>query len=100
MAALVMVLLAGLRMGASVPEPTRLMPPHSPDGKGEGHDCTNTDGQLLLLALSRSLAQTFRAEPRVSRASSAAPGRLQGNLLSCVRGRFGPFSSTQNEAAR
>src|SRR5260370_24612789 len=73
MDALLRVPLVALRMDASVSEPTRLMPPHSPDGNGEGHDCTKTDGQLGMLTLSRRLVKTLAPD---ALASSAAPVRL------------------------
>src|SRR6267143_1115680 len=76
MAALVIVLLVAARMVASVREPTRLMPPHSPAESGEGHDCTKTDGQLAMLTLSRRLVKTLVPGLVVSLASSAAPVRL------------------------
>src|SRR5438128_10739047 len=71
-----MVLLVALRMVASVREPTRLMPPHSPAGSGAGHDCTKTDGQLGMLTLSRRLVKTLVRESVVSLALSSAPVRL------------------------
>src|ERR1700736_6200635 len=73
MEALLMLLLVALRRAASVADPTRLMPPHSPAGSGEGHDCTKTDGQLTMLTLSRRLVNTLAPE---ALASSAAPVRL------------------------
>src|SRR5260370_41391712 len=73
MDALLMVPLVALRMVASVPEPTRLMPPHSPGGNGERHDCTKTDGQLAIVTLSRRLVKTLAPD---ALASSAAPVRL------------------------
>src|SRR5712691_8740510 len=76
MAALMMVLFVALRMVASVGEPTRLMPPHSPAGSGEGQDCTNTDGQVVMLTLSRRLVKTLVRELLVSLALSAAPVKL------------------------
>ena len=52
------------------------MPPQSPAGMIEGHDCTNTDGQLCMLTLSRKLVKTFVPGFTVSLASRAAPLRL------------------------
>src|ERR1700738_4422495 len=80
MEALLMVLLVALRRAASVADPTRLMPPHSPAGSGEGHDCTKTDGQLGMLTLSRRLVKILVPELVVSLASSAAPIRLMAPL--------------------
>src|SRR6266849_1414652 len=76
MAALLMVPCVAARMVASVREPTRLMPPHSPAGSGDGHDCTKTDGQLAMLTLSRRLVKTFVPGFELSLALSAAPVRL------------------------
>src|ERR1700730_10576235 len=76
MAALVMVPVVALRIVASVAEPVRLMPPHSPAGSGEGHDCTKTEGQLGMLMLSRRLVKILVPEFVVSLASSAAPVKL------------------------
>src|SRR5260370_35936508 len=73
MDALLMVALVALRIVASVHEPARLMPPHSSDGNGEGHDCTKTDGQLAIVTLSRRLVKTLAPD---ALASSAAPVRL------------------------
>src|SRR5438132_12123957 len=73
MEALLIVPVVAFRMAASVCEPTRLMPPHSPAGNGAGHDWTKTDGQLALLTLSRRLVKTLAPE---SPALSAAPVRL------------------------
>src|SRR5256884_7718603 len=76
MAALVIVLRVALRRAVSVAEPTRSMPPQSPAGMIEGHDCTKTDGQLWMLTLSRKLVKTFVPGFTVSLASRAAPLRL------------------------
>src|ERR1700730_9808713 len=76
MAALVMVPVVALRIVASVAEPVRLMPPHSPAGSGEGQDCTKTEGQLGMLTLSRRLVKILVPEFVVSLASRAAPVRL------------------------
>src|SRR3989442_69614 len=76
MAALVIVLQVAPRRALSVAEPTRLMPPHSPAGRIEGHDCTKTDGQLWMLTLSRKLVKTFVPGLLVSLALRAAPLRL------------------------
>src|SRR2546430_1485488 len=73
MPALVIVLQVALRRAVSVAEPTRSMPPQSPAGMIEGHDCTKTDGQLWMLTLSRKLVKTFVPG---SPAFSAAPVRL------------------------
>src|SRR5260370_10658190 len=73
MDALLMVPVVAARMVASVREPTRLMPPHSPAGSGAGHDWTNTDGQLTMLTLSRRLVNTLAPE---SPALNVAPVRL------------------------
>src|SRR6202022_3739660 len=73
MEGLLMVLLVALRRAASVADPTRSMPPHSPAGSGEGHDCTKTEGQLVMLTLSRRLVKTFGPDVL---ASSVAPVRL------------------------
>src|ERR1700716_252545 len=73
MDALLMVPLVAVRIVASVCEPTRLMPPHSPAGSGAGHDWAKTDGQLGMLTLSRRLVNTLAPG---SPAFSAAPVRL------------------------
>src|ERR1700682_696659 len=82
MAALVMVPVVAVLIVASVAEPVRLIPPHSPPASGEGHDCTKMDGQLWMLvlpgivALSRRLVKTLVRESLVSLASSVAPVKL------------------------
>src|SRR6267143_3132689 len=73
MDALMMVAVVELRRAASVGEPTRLMPPHSPGGSSAGQDWTKTDGQLGMLRLSRRLVNTLAP---ASPAFNAAPVRL------------------------
>src|SRR4030088_1839459 len=73
MDALLLVAVVAFRMVASVREPTRFRPPHSPEGSGAGHDWTKTDGQLGMLTLSRRLVNTLAPG---SPAFSAAPVRL------------------------